>query len=453
MKKKLMLVFAIILIVINLIFSPSVFAEPTTTATSTGGTATATPTTTTTTTTTDPAKQNLELLLPRDGDGNLIDMTPITSTVQEEILTSTPTVTLKNTDPNATTETTTKKYDTKKYVNNSYGTAGGALTTVWSFIVGSWINNIPQAVVESTGSTVENNVFTIYDLVTGEYEFFNLDFYTYNSPEKKSTDEGDGLKSDSIAIDIISDIFTFYKILRNIALALSLFVLMYIAIRMATSTTAIQRSRYQNMLVAWFTSVCILFFMHYIIIILSYVTNFALNMVKQMAESIGVQNIEVDIMKGQLSSLQKAPKGFHLFQTLILVSIFLFYQIKYLIAYIKRFCEMVFLIIISPLVTVTYAIDKVGDNRAQAFSIWFKELSSKYLLQVVHAVTYIIFIAAAGEIAKTMPLLAAFFLWAMGKAEVVIRNVLGLQGEKQMEKARPPKIPGLPGFLRGRHKH
>ncbi len=52
-----------------------------------------------------------------------------------------------------------------------------------------------------------------------------------------------------------------------------------------------------------------------------------------------------------------------------------------------------------------------------------------------------------------MPLLAAFFLWAMGKAEVVIRNVLGLQGEKQMEKARPPKIPGLPGFLRGRHKH
>ena len=113
---------------------------------------------------------------------------------------------------------------------------------------------------------------------------------------------------------------------------------------------------------------------------------------------------------------------------------------------------MVFLIIISPLVTVTYAIDKVGDNRAQAFTTWFKELFSKYMVQVVHAITYIIFIAAAGEIARTMPLLAAFFLWAMGKAEIIIRNVIGLQGEKQMEKARPPKIPGLPGFLRGRHK-
>lgn len=445
MKKKLMLVFAIILIVINLIFSPSVFAEPTTTATSTGGTATATPTTTTTTTTTDPAKQNLELLLPRDGDGNLIDMTPITSTVQEEILTSTPTVTLKNTDPNATTETTTKKYDTKKYVKNSYGTAGSALTTVWSFVVGSWINNIPEAIVESTGSKVKNNTFTIYDLVTGEYDFFNLDFYDVERYEN--------LDKDSIASNIISNLFTFYKTLRNIALALSLFVLMYIAIRMATSTTAIQRSKFQNMLIAWFTSVCILFFMHYIIIVISYVNHFALDIAKNFAESLGVENIEVGIMKGQIKSLGKGQIGFHLFQTLILVSIFIFYQIKYLIAYTKRFCEIAFLIIISPLVTVTYAIDKVGDNRAQAFSMWFKELSSKYLLQFVHAMTYIIFLAAAGEIAKTMPLLAAFFLWAMGKSEVVIRNVLGLQGEKQMEKARPPRIPGLPGFLRGRHKH
>lgn len=440
MKKKLMLVFAIILIIFNLIFSKCVFAEPTTTATSTEGTATATPTTTTTTT--DPAKQGLDAVLPRGEDGNILDMSPITNTIQEEVLTGTSTITLTN---STTTETTNEKRDTKKDVNNSYGAAGGALTAVWGFLVVDWLNNIPQIIVQSTGSKVQNHGFTIYDLVIGNYEFFNLDFYDMDKIEK--------LEDDSLAKQIISNIFKFYVSIRNLAIALSLFVLLYIAIRMVISTTAIERSKYKNMFTAWFTSVCILFFMQYIIIIISYLTHAALEIIRNIADSLGVDNIEIEIMRGQMSSLKSGKKGFHLFQTLIMVTVFLFYELKFLIAYIKRFCEMVFLIIISPLVTVTYAIDKAGDNRAQAFTMWFKELLSKYMLQVVHAVTYVLFIAAAGEIAKTMPLLAAFFLWAMGRAEIIIRNVVGLQTQKQVERAKPPRPPGLPRFLRGRHGH
>ena len=457
MKKKITVVFLAILILFNFIYCNFVYAEETTTMPITQNTG-ATPTTPTTTTTTSPKEQLQEFTTPKDGSGP-IDLTTITAGIMDDISSSTSTIT-NGEDANSKAGST-KKMDMQKYVKNSYGSTGGIIAGIWAFIVGNWLNNIPQVVVEATGSEVKNNQFTIYDLVIGHYSFFNLDFYNAatgdNLQEDSQVDSKDAntnttnnLKKESLGANIIANVYVFYYRLRNISLALSLFVLMYIAIRMAISTTSIQRAKYKDMLMAWFTSVAILFFMHYIIIILSYVTHLALEFVEQIAEAWKVENIEGNILSGQLDSLERGSPGFHGFQMLIMVTAFVYYEIKFLIAYIKRFCEMLFLIIISPLVTVTYAIDKVGDNKAQAFSTWFKELSTKYAIQVVHAITYIIFIAAAGEIAQTIPLLAIFFLWALGRAEITIRKVVGLQDADHVQKAKPPRLKGLPKFLQGR---
>ena len=40
----------------------------------------------------------------------------------------------------------------------------------------------------------------------------------------------------------------------------------------------------------------------------------------------------------------------------------------------KRSIKMAFLTLMAPLVTLTYAIDKMGDGKAQAFNSWLKEL-------------------------------------------------------------------------------
>ena len=419
MKKKITVVFVIILILFNFIFCNFTFADTEKIV---------------------PSEQLERMTRPTDSEGNEIDLRELTKGITDDITSGTSSK--GNEDENAAKAGATKKFDIFKYVENSFSTVMGIYTSIWSFLVGGWLNNIPQMIVESTGSTVKNKQFTIYDLVIGNYEFFNLNFYDMESIDK--------LENTSLAKPILKSVFKFYYDFRNLSLALSLFVLMYIGIRMAISTTSIQKAKYKNMLVAWFTSIFILFFMHYIIIIISYLTHFSLDIVKKLAETWEVTNIESKIVKGQLATLKKGNIGFHLFQTLFLVTAFIYYEFKFLIAYIKRFCEMIFLILISPLVTVTYAIDKVGDNKAQAFATWFKELSVRYALQVVHAITYVIFIAAAGEIAQTVPMLSIFFLWGMGRAEKTIRNAVGLQGAQHVEKAKPPKIPGLPRFLHGR---
>lgn len=78
--------------------------------------------------------------------------------------------------------------------------------------------------------------------------------------------------------------------------------------------------------------------------------------------------------------------------------------------YFKRFLSVGFLIIISPLITITYSIDKAGDGKAQAFGTWLREMVFNIFIQIIHAVIYIVFIFSAAEIAKQIPLLGILFL-------------------------------------------
>ena len=104
-----------------------------------------------------------------------------------------------------------------------------------------------------------------------------------------------------------------------------------------------------------------------------------------------------------------------------------------------RFLEVSFLVIISPLITVTYPIDKIGDNKAQAFSAWMKELISKMSLQLMHGIVYCVFIATAGAIIEHFPLLAIFFFAALTRIEKIVRNIFSLK-DKSIDNIKIPFI-------------
>ena len=87
-----------------------------------------------------------------------------------------------------------------------------------------------------------------------------------------------------------------------------------------------------------------------------------------------------------------------------------------------------FLIVISPLITITYALDKAGDGKAQSFFVWFKEFTVNVLIQPLHALIYLVFILTANELAKTAPLLAIAFLLSMGTVERMVKIVFNLNG-------------------------
>lgn len=287
-------------------------------------------------------------------------------------------------------------------------------------------NNVLRATIESV-ECKDIAFFTIYDTVMGNYTLFNFDYTNLNT---------DNVQNGPLVYKIKIVTSEVYYIMRNLSIAISLFVLLYIGIRMAMSTVSASKAKYKKMLLDWIVSLILVFVMHYIIIILSYISIIALKLINEFASSIGVQNIEIGIMSGLLKDLS-GKSGFNLITTLATTLYLAFLQIKFFIMYIKRFCEITILTVISPLVTITYSIDKAGDNKAQAFQAWVKELIIKVSIQIVHAIIYCLFIISAAVIAQKAPLIALFFFSGLSRGEKVFRNLLNVKDDG-LEKAKVP---------------
>ena len=88
---------------------------------------------------------------------------------------------------------------------------------------------------------------------------------------------------------------------------------------------------------------------------------------------------------------------------------------------------------ISPIVTVTYAIDKVGDGKAQAYSAWLSEFFINVMIQPIQAIIYIVFIYTAGEIANKSMSVAILFLFALTKVEKVVLKLFNLNNVESLK--------------------
>ena len=104
-----------------------------------------------------------------------------------------------------------------------------------------------------------------------------------------------------------------------------------------------------------------------------------------------------------------------------------------LLMYYKRAFMIAFLITIFPLVAMTYAIDKMGDKKAQSFSIWFREFIVNVVVQVFHAIVYVVmvessvdtFISTNGQKWLLM-LISVLFLF---QGEKILRNIFSVKSK------------------------
>ena len=287
------------------------------------------------------------------------------------------------------------------------------------------VNGILNLFIATTSNGVSDK-FTIYDTVMGHYEIFSINYL--NVP--KSID------NDSTFMERIKwNSMKYYYILRNLSIAISLFVLIYIGIRMAISTVADDKARYKKMLINWLSSLMLIFIIHFIVIIISYLLQVGLATVNKVAESMQISEFETTLLTD--ASENFTANGFNVFVAAITIFILVWYEVKFFMIYMHRTMEINFLVLVSPLVTVTYSIDKTGDNKAQAFSSFLKELIMKSSLQLIHAVLYVSFIATAGVIAQSQPILAILFFAALSRAEKITRNIFTIKDDS-LQKANVP---------------
>lgn len=198
---------------------------------------------------------------------------------------------------------------------------------------------------------------------------------------------------------------------------------------MAISTLADEKAKYKKMLIGWIQSFILIFLLHYIMIAAMAIQRVLMDILKPlMPDTIPPENV---ILGSSLDVIIHGT-GWNIVGAAIIYWILTYYQIKFFFLYAKRMVSTAFLMIIAPLITVTYSIDKVSDGKAQAFDAWFKEFVVNIFIQPVHIVIYLVFIVSASEIATRVPLFTMIFFGALSRGEKIIKGVFGMRGRKSI---------------------
>ena len=263
--------------------------------------------------------------------------------------------------------------------------------------------------------------FTIQGLLTNKIELIDANIFNANTGNKANN-------------TIKENIQKWYYAIWILATIINLLMLVYIGIRMAISTVASQKAVYKKKLMAWFESMVLLFVMHFIIRIIFFVseilvqllTNILNNIINMTMANSSIKNIDLAIFK-ELSKTLNSPKGWKPVEYFICYILLVGYEYKFLIMYIKRFMVIGLLVVVSPLITCTYSLDKAGDGKAQAFQILFKELIVNILMQPMHLFLYSVLLGFATNIIQEYPLFTILLLIGVSRGEKIIKQIFRMQ--------------------------
>ena len=310
--------------------------------------------------------------------------------------------------------------------------------------------------VEGEEQDNENNPWLTIDKIV----FNRIAILNINYMKVPPTHEGQTYNVGEIVIhqnqanvEVKKQVAKVYYVCRIIALIMSLGVLIYIGIRMAISTVSSEQAKYKKMLISWFESIIILAFMIYIMAGFIYLGealtgvfyNIRTKLISSDSPILGATGnakygIFEDTIRTNTLNFVMGASGVQLAFWSIVYWAMLYMIAKFFWIYLKRFFIVGFLIMISPFITITYSIDKAGDNQAQAFGEWIKEFSMNVLIQPLHALLYMIFVMTANAIAVEAPLVGIIFMFAMTQGEKLVKRILKVGGMtmKGMEEIRLP---------------
>lgn len=301
----------------------------------------------------------------------------------------------------------------------------------------------------------------------------------------------------STVADLKETISTWYQALRMIAIVGLLSVLVYVGMRMVTAAVATDKAKYKEMFVDWVIALCLVFFLHYIMVFTMTMVQEVQNLFisgpstsstnndankktintillvyrnetlvpKDTGNNNDIVDTPVDSGTGNFDTTvpseyetlvtEKAfptnltgynrvlagnPDAIPKLTYTIMYLALTFYTVYFFFIYIKRVIILTFLTIIAPLVALTYPIDKVKDSKAQAFEFWLREYIVNAMIPIIHLVLYTVLVTSAIDLAVKSPLYAICVLAFIVPAEKIVKEMFGIKSST---------TPALGGFAGG----
>jgi hypothetical protein len=278
-----------------------------------------------------------------------------------------------------------------------------------------------------------DGVFHLMSKAVGEP--ITIDKLVFNEVGKVSIDYWDDTDSDDSEKQIkafMEPVVTkWYKVFYQIAIVVYMIILVYIGVRiLLTVASPEKKAGYKEMFTSWVIGVTILFMFPYVMKYIVIINNAVVKTLDQKAEGTGsstskiaemdyfdvsgkygtsdfieyignpdteiialtrkaadcgTTSTEIDVATGDRVKTKEGDIALALVYLMLLGQ-----TLAILVMYYNRTFMIAFLITIFPLVAMTYAIDKIGDGKNQSFNIWFKEFIVNVIIQMFHAVIYLL---------------------------------------------------------------
>ena len=370
------------------------------------------------------------------------------------------------------------------------GVAAGVLT--YSVVAGSALPEVtllplysigPQEIFEGKILLFDVNVFNpkeVYVDLDGSYQTLtdwknagNSDtsqikryvFFKDGNPGNTSEENIVITSNSNAAYELKNAVAEWYYTLRTIAIVLLALVLIYIGIKTVMSATANENSKYKQMFLDWLIGIILLFFLHYFMIFAVTLTEKVTNLLSSsMGEIYTVVNINkangelinklkeqgfgdtIDDngninwgtnMVGKIRIMSQLQQGFSYVGYSLCYLVLVIFTYTFTFIYLKRLLYIVFLIVISPFICVTYPIDKIIDGKAQGFDMWMKEFVFNLIIQPFHLLLYYLLVGMAIDLANANVLYSIVAIGFMIPAEQFLRKMFGFSKASS------------PGFLSG----
>lgn len=277
----------------------------------------------------------------------------------------------------------------------------------------------------ATGWTFDT--ITPFDILFNKVKIVDVNFFDIT--DATGTEEG------AVINKIRKGVAKWYYAMRNIAASILLCILIYVGIRMALSTIASDRAMYKKMLVDWVCSLLLIFVLQYIMLFTIYTNN---AIVKAIETAVSIEIGTDDSVTTEISEAFDAIEDIannvfdiNSLAATIVYCMLIWQTLGLFISYFNRMIKIAFLIIISPLISVTYSIDKMGDGKAQALGNWLKEFIFTILMQPFHCAIYMCMVSTA------LNLLVDRVGWTDDKDEILavaIVSILCIKFIKEAEK-------------------
>lgn len=265
-----------------------------------------------------------------------------------------------------------------------------------------------------------------------------------NTSQKKQNQSS----TNKVVESIREAVAKWYYIMRLIVIAFMLVLLIFVGIKMAISTIASDKAVYKQMLVDWVAGMIIVFSIHYIMIAILNVNDAIVaslqDLVKQKVTAqeefeYGDDNQQKTASEMETTLYESArTRAYSLkltdgFTGLIIYGVLVYYAWRFAIMYFKRIVNIVILTLLAPVVSGSYAFNKVMSGKSKIFSTWLSEYIMNVSVQTIHAVIYVSFMSTALLLSLESisgVVLAIILLNFMVKADKILRQIFRLAGGK-----------------------